>query len=437
MPRIISLHIIAFLALGVVPLNCSTTTVTPPSSDSDSDSDSDGDTDGDSDSDSDTDSDTDTGPCVDPVDGAPTVTSSDEAYAWDTTDDTYTLTFNEDVFNVDTTNVTWTVVTGSGTMDSITEVSGSEYTVAFSGAAEGDEYTLSVGTGVEDTCGETLAAMVDIAITIEVCVDPVVGDPTVTSADDIFPVGTTTGTYTLTFSEDVLNVDTTSVTWAAVTGSGTMGTITAVDGSTYDIALSGLADGDHYELTVGTSVTDTCGNPIAAAVVINIYVSLGGSSVRIDELQIGSSDYVVLYNPTGSSIDLNPMALYFDDSSTGDFAFDLPSYILAPGGYVYIAEVALAGDIDVVSNIPFSSSRGGWVALCSGTCNLSTGSNWIDAVAFSEGDPHPPLPSGITFSPAGLSGIVDQNTNSYYHTSTVGSQPVYLAADWTVSASSR
>ena len=137
-------------------------------SDSDTDSDSDSDTDSDSDSDSDTDTDTDsdTGPCIDPVSGDPTITSAtSESYPVGTTSGTHTLTFSEDVFDVDS-NLTWTAVTGSGTMGAVTATSGTDFDVAFSGVADGDEYTLSVGVGITDTCGNPLSAVVDITLTI-------------------------------------------------------------------------------------------------------------------------------------------------------------------------------------------------------------------------------------------------------------------------------
>jgi hypothetical protein len=106
------------------------------------------------------------------------------------------------------------------------------------------------------------------------CVDPVAGAPTVTSTD--FQATGTSGTYTLTFSEDVTNVDA-SLTWAATTGTGSLGTVTALDAQTYEVAFTGVAPGDVYTLTVGTTVLDTCGTPLDAAVNITITVSAGGS----------------------------------------------------------------------------------------------------------------------------------------------------------------
>ncbi len=113
--------------------------------------------------------------CADPVAGAPTVTSGDSNLS-PTTSGTYRLTFSEAVVNVDT-SLTWAATTGSGVMDSVTQVDASTYDVAFSGVAPGDAYTLTVGTGVEDTCGNALAAAVTIHLTVDeqhgdTCSDP-------------------------------------------------------------------------------------------------------------------------------------------------------------------------------------------------------------------------------------------------------------------------
>ncbi len=104
------------------------------------------------------------------------------------------------------------------------------------------------------------------------CMDLVAGAPTVTTPTVLaLAPGTTNGLVSLTFSEDVQNVST-SLTWTAVTGSGTQGAVTQIDGKTYSVAFSGLADGDEYTLAVGTGVTDTCGNALAAAVTITLRV---------------------------------------------------------------------------------------------------------------------------------------------------------------------
>jgi len=105
--------------------------------------------------------------CNDPVAGAPSVTSNVAAlYAIGTTTDTYTLTFSEDVSGV-ITGLTWTPVTGSGALGTVVQVDPQTYTVPFSGVVDGDQYTLTVTTAVQDVCGNPLTAATNISISID------------------------------------------------------------------------------------------------------------------------------------------------------------------------------------------------------------------------------------------------------------------------------
>ncbi len=151
--------------------------------------------------------------------------------------------------------------------------------------------------------------------------------------------------------------------------------------------------------------------------------------IRITELHIGT-DYLVLHNPTTCALDLDPMEILFDDSTSTDLTFQLPAHVLAAGASVYVVESSPVGtDIDTGSNIMFSSTRGGAAILCEGSCSNSA--NVVDVVAFSEGEPHGALPTGITFNPAGLTGITE-STQSYLRVNTTGMTPNFLASDWTL-----
>lgn len=104
--------------------------------------------------------------CTDAVAGAPTLTSGTTvSLSAGATAGSLTLTFSEDVQNV-STSLTWTATTGTGTLGAVTAVDAKTYTVAFSGLANGDAYTLAVGTGVTDSCGTALAAAVTINISV-------------------------------------------------------------------------------------------------------------------------------------------------------------------------------------------------------------------------------------------------------------------------------
>ncbi len=103
------------------------------------------------------------------------------------------------------------------------------------------------------------------------CEDLSPGAPTVTSGDETLPPGSGSGSYTLTFSEDVVEVEP-NLDWAAVTGSGTLDSVTELAPDTYEVEFSGIATGDAYVLSVNTGVTDLCGNPLGSAVDIDITV---------------------------------------------------------------------------------------------------------------------------------------------------------------------
>ncbi len=152
--------------------------------------------------------------------------------------------------------------------------------------------------------------------------------------------------------------------------------------------------------------------------------------LQITELFIGNSDYVDLTNTGMCDLDLTGLNIFFDDSSLTDldYAFPPMTMILA-GQTLRIFEPGGVGDLDTGGNITFSSVRGGATMLCTGVCASDV--DVLDAVAFSEGAPHPPLPPGVTFAPAGLTGI-DQNTQSYVRTDSVGVSPDFLASDWSI-----
>jgi hypothetical protein len=102
-------------------------------------------------------------PCIDPVDGAPTVTSAATAsFPADATFGAYELSFSEPVTNV-TSNLSWT---GAGSLGKVTKIGATTYRVEFSGISPGDSSTLTVGTGVRDACANHLAAAVPIDLSL-------------------------------------------------------------------------------------------------------------------------------------------------------------------------------------------------------------------------------------------------------------------------------
>ncbi len=155
----------------------------------------------------------------------------------------------------------------------------------------------------------------------------------------------------------------------------------------------------------------------------------GYSTLQLTELNIGTPDYVDLTNTGMCDIDLTGLNILFDDSSLSDLDFALPAMMILPGQTLRIQEDGM-GDIDTASNIFFSSVRGGATLLCTGSC--ADAMDVLDVVAFSEGAPHGPLPAGVTFAPAGLTGLVSEATEAYVRIDSMGVTPDFLASDWAV-----
>ncbi len=101
-------------------------------------------------------------PCDDPVPGPPEVISATAVvYPPDAASDTYELRLSEAVFGL-SANLSWS---GDGALESVTKVS-SKYVVRFADMEPGDVATLTVGTGVTDSCGNPLASAVDIELSL-------------------------------------------------------------------------------------------------------------------------------------------------------------------------------------------------------------------------------------------------------------------------------
>jgi cysteine-rich repeat protein len=188
---------------------------------------------------------------------------------------------------------------------------------------------------------------------------------------------------------------------------------------------------DDGGVMVGDGCSDTCSvEPgFACAGEPSMCAASPVFGLRFTEMSIGN-DYVDITNPTGAAISLAGLNIFFDDSSFTDFTFVFPVMDILPGQTLRVFEPGGAGDVPTGSNIFFDPGRGGAAILCNGVC--ASAADVIDVVAFSEGEPHAPLPVGVTFSPAGLNGIVDQFTQVYSRAAFAGAAPNFLAADWTI-----
>lgn len=148
------------------------------------------------------------------------------------------------------------------------------------------------------------------------------------------------------------------------------------------------------------------------------------SSLRFTEMNIDSSDYIDIKNTGPCPLDMGGLNILFDDSSSPDLDFVIPAgTTIAPGQTLRFAESPGPGEVDTMGNIYFSDSRGGAALLCTGVC--ASAADVIDVVAFSDGEPHPPLPLGVTFLPGGLSG-----SELYTRVAFNGVSPAFKLADW-------
>ncbi|MEM9457543.1 MAG: DUF4215 domain-containing protein [Myxococcota bacterium] len=154
------------------------------------------------------------------------------------------------------------------------------------------------------------------------------------------------------------------------------------------------------------------------------------SDLQLVEVRIGSFDSITIQNTGGCEIQLDGIRILFDDSLAVSLDYALPPMALAGGQTLSFGEADSGADVLIMDSITFSSTRGGAALLCNGPCDAAA--NVLDVFAFSEGQPHPPLPAGVTFLPAGLNGIADENLQFYARIDFMGVSPNFLAGDWMI-----
>jgi hypothetical protein len=193
-----------------------------------------------------------------------------------------------------------------------------------------------------------------------------------------------------------------------------------------------LGAGTYYVAVDGKGANDRGTFTLSVKAVCN-----GIDQLRLVELGIGTTDYVVIRNMSDCPADLGGMKVLFDDSAATDLTTTLPSMTLAPGGQLRIQEnfgTGGSGTIDAGGAIPFQFDRGGTVRLCKSDCSKAT--DIIDALSFADGDattsePPPSLPTGLKFqNPVAGIAQANQNTKSWVRVGTGGQRPNFLGSDW-------
>ncbi len=193
-----------------------------------------------------------------------------------------------------------------------------------------------------------------------------------------------------------------------------------------------LAAGTYYAVVDGAGASDKGTYSLGVSAVCE-----GLDGVRIVELGIGTTDYVVLRNMSDCPADLSSANVFFDDSVAAGLTTPLSGVTLAPGDQLRIQEnlgASTPGAIDAGGDIPFEYDRGGSVLLCKGDC--STGTNVLDVVSFADGDPStldpppaPPAPVTFAFPLTGINAA-NQDTKSWVRVGTTGKYPNFTGGDF-------
>lgn len=167
----------------------------------------------------------------------------------------------------------------------------------------------------------------------------------------------------------------------------------------------------------------------------------GNRDLRFVEMFLGDGDYVIVENRGRCDAHLGDVRfMVMTSSASGDTISELlPARTLKPGERVGIADSSthsVAGDIIPSRNIFFTDATSDYAAICDGTCS---GSSVIDLVAHYGGVTMPAYPSGVTFSPSGLTGITSttSESRSYHRVAMSGSNPTFLRSDWTSATKTR
>jgi hypothetical protein len=165
---------------------------------------------------------------------------------------------------------------------------------------------------------------------------------------------------------------------------------------------------------------------------------------RLEEVHVGSSDYVAIKNHADCQRSLRGYRSFFQPEVDESQHSSWGNATLASGTTYYMAEnvsnddVVNCCNVGAGENIAFAGDESGFVLLCRGTCTRPQ--NIIDVLAFDGpgGEDFPALPGTLTFSPDGVSGIdgSTQNSTSYFRDALTGGSPRFFRSDWTTGAAS-
>ncbi|OWW20686.1 DUF4347 domain-containing protein [Noviherbaspirillum denitrificans] len=302
-------------------------------------------------------------------------------------------------------------VSGSGTTDLVFR-----YTVA-TGNADTNGVTvnsLSLNGGtIKDAAGNSAAVTMNaVGSTASVLVDG--AGPSVSSINRV-SASTTNGTsvdFTVTFSENVSGVDASDFTLTATgTASGSVASVTAVNGSTYTVKVDTLTGDGTVRLdfnNAGTGVTDIAGNAVSGG-----YTS--GQTYTLDHIDPAVTSVMVPANGTYTSGQNLDFTVNFDENVTVDTTGGTPRVALAldTGGTVYASYLSGSGTSALTFRYTVAAGNAdsngitvGSLSLDGGTIkdaagnNAATTLNSVGSTALVLVDSVAPVPQGNLTVPA-------------------------------------
>jgi hypothetical protein len=157
---------------------------------------------------------------------------------------------------------------------------------------------------------------------------------------------------------------------------------------------------------------------------MSAFSSSSSANLIIDEVFIGTPDYIELVNIGDTSIDLQDYRIDFFENGSDIFTF-LNSLVLNPGDILVVGESS-SHDIDVIFNIPFNDTTPFSIALYNASDVV------VDFIS-AQGSTNVNLPAGVSFIGGPVVEISSGNDDiiGYQRSAVTSSGGDFYASDWT------
>lgn len=159
--------------------------------------------------------------------------------------------------------------------------------------------------------------------------------------------------------------------------------------------------------------------------------------VHLQEIHIGTIDYLVIKNRGDKDLSLYGYTIFADDPKYADSNYSFQDITIKAGQSLYLyagtyCPFGLGKEcINTYQGLNFAVYRGGGTYLCKGACSSNT---VVDYHAF-QGNTLPPAPlHGVKFGPKPSTGITasEQESLAFLRKAVTGSYPHFKESDWTV-----